>query len=78
MNEALLVRGLTKSYGGKKAVDHLDLSVRRGTVFGLLGANGAGKAPLSSAFWERSRRTAGRFVCWVRTRKSAGVSFSSA
>lgn len=44
MNEALLVRGLTKSYGGKKAVDHLDLSVRRGTVFGLLGANGAGKS----------------------------------
>ena len=44
MNEALLVRGLTKSYSGKKAVDHLDLSVRRGTVFGLLGANGAGKS----------------------------------
>ena len=44
MNEALLVRGLTKSYGGKKAVDHLDLSVRRGTVFGFLGANGAGKS----------------------------------
>lgn len=44
MNEALLVRGLTKSYGGKKAVDHLDLSVRRSTVFGLLGANGAGKS----------------------------------
>ena len=44
MSEAILVQGLTKTYGGKPVVDHLDLSVKRGTVFGLLGANGAGKS----------------------------------
>ena len=44
MNEAISVQGLTKTYGGKTVVDHLDLSVPSGTVFGLLGANGAGKS----------------------------------
>ena len=44
MSEAIFVEGLTKSYAGKTVVDHLNLSVKRGTVFGLLGANGAGKS----------------------------------
>ena len=43
-DEAVLVRGLTKTYGGRTVVDRLDLAVPRGTVFGLLGANGAGKS----------------------------------
>ena len=44
MSEAISVKGLTKSYHGKTVLNHLDLSVRTGTVFGLLGANGAGKS----------------------------------
>jgi ABC-2 type transport system ATP-binding protein len=36
-------RKLTKAYGELIAVDRLDLEVRRGEVFGLLGQNGAGK-----------------------------------
>ena len=44
MKTAILeARGLTKSYGERLVVDHLDLSCRRGTVLGLLGPNGAGK-----------------------------------
>lgn len=35
---------LTKRYGGRVAVDHLNLLVRRGDVFGFLGPNGAGKS----------------------------------
>lgn len=37
------VRGLCKSYGGRKVVDDLDLDVREGEILGLIGANGAGK-----------------------------------
>ena len=35
--------GLVKSYGDVRAVDGVDLSVRRGCVYGVLGPNGAGK-----------------------------------
>lgn len=44
MSEAIMVRGLTKTYGDRVVVNNLDLSVKSGTVFGLLGANGAGKS----------------------------------
>ena len=44
MSEAVFVEGLTKTYAGKTVVNHLDISVKSGTVFGLLGANGAGKS----------------------------------
>jgi ABC-2 type transport system ATP-binding protein len=37
-------RGLTKRYGDKVAVDHLDFTVRPGLVTGFLGPNGAGKS----------------------------------
>ena len=37
------VRGLTKRYGARTAVDGISLSVRPGEVYGFLGPNGAGK-----------------------------------
>jgi len=37
------IRGLTKTFGDKNAVDNLDLSMYTGQVFALLGHNGAGK-----------------------------------
>ncbi len=40
---AIEARGLTKRYGDLVAVDHLDLSLAPGEIFGLLGPNGAGK-----------------------------------
>lgn len=44
MEEIIKVNQLSKTYGNLLAVDNLSLSVKRGTVFGLLGANGAGKS----------------------------------
>ncbi|WP_366180323.1 ABC transporter ATP-binding protein [Actinomyces timonensis] len=40
---ALRLDGLTKRYGERAVVDHLDLSVPEGSIFGFLGRNGAGK-----------------------------------
>src|SRR5687767_1759776 len=40
---ALEVAGLAKSYGRHRVLDDLSLTVRQGEIFGLLGANGAGK-----------------------------------
>lgn len=47
MSEAVIdVRGLTRRFGTKKALDQVDLSVPKGIVMGLVGENGAGKTTL--------------------------------
>ncbi|GLC87657.1 ABC transporter ATP-binding protein [Lysinibacillus piscis] len=38
------IRDLTKKYGSFTALDHLNLTLTEGTVFGFVGANGAGKS----------------------------------
>ena len=40
---AIDVKGLTKRFGSKVAVDHIDIAVPRGQVWGFLGPNGSGK-----------------------------------
>ena len=37
------VRGLTKSFGEKRVVDHFDIAVPRGAIYGFLGPNASGK-----------------------------------
>jgi ABC-2 type transport system ATP-binding protein len=44
MEDAIRTFRLTKYYGGRKVVDGLELRVPPGTVYGLLGRNGAGKS----------------------------------
>ncbi len=44
METTIKVEGLSKFYDGRLAVSNLNISVKRGEVFGLLGANGAGKS----------------------------------
>ena len=41
--EAIEIRDLTKNYKNLTAVDHLNLTIREGELFSLLGVNGAGK-----------------------------------
>jgi ABC-2 type transport system ATP-binding protein len=43
MSLAIEAEGLRKSFGATRAVDGVDLAVRRGAVYGVLGPNGAGK-----------------------------------
>ena len=46
MSELLTCRELTKSFGNKPALDHLNLTLERGRIVGLLGPNGSGKTTL--------------------------------
>ena len=43
MSAVVEARGLVKTYGEITAVDHVDLTVEAGDVYGYLGPNGAGK-----------------------------------
>lgn len=44
MSELLLsTKGLTKQYGRQKAVSRMDIHVKKGSIYGLIGRNGAGK-----------------------------------
>jgi ABC-2 type transport system ATP-binding protein len=43
MTTAIETRGLEKAFGATRALDGLDLVIRKGAVYGLLGPNGAGK-----------------------------------
>ena len=41
---AVNVKGLTRVFGNFTAVDHIELKVLKGRIFGFLGPNGAGKS----------------------------------
>ena len=43
METAILLKGVRKTFGRTTAVEHLDLAVPRGAVYGFIGPNGAGK-----------------------------------
>ena len=60
--QAIETHGLTKRFKDFTAVDHVDLSVRRGEIYGFLGPNGAGKT------------TAIRMLCTLLTPTSGTAS----
>jgi ABC-2 type transport system ATP-binding protein len=59
-------RGLTKRYGARTAVDRLDLEVPRGSIFGLLGQNGAGKSTTIRMLLGLTPPTAGEVLLFGR------------
>ncbi|MGH7611133.1 MAG: ATP-binding cassette domain-containing protein [Candidatus Dormibacteria bacterium] len=54
------ISGLVKAYGSTRALDGVDLEVRRGTLLALLGPNGAGKTTLTRILATLAKPTAGR------------------
>ncbi len=56
---AVTTSGLTKAFSGKTVVDHIDLLVPRGAVYGFLGPNGSGKTTTIRMLLGLARPTAG-------------------
>lgn len=60
--KVIIAENLTKRFGSFVATDHISFSVRRGEIFGFLGANGAGKTTAMRMLCGLSRPSEGRAV----------------
>ncbi len=60
MEKAIVADGLKKTYGNVRAVDDLSFSVAGGEIFGLLGANGAGKSTTIECILGTKRADSGK------------------
>lgn len=59
-NTVLKLEGLTKKYDHKPVVDHINLEIKQGEIFGLLGPNGAGKSTTMNMVCSLVKPTAGK------------------
>ncbi len=81
MDSVISASGVSKIYGGFRALDGVDLEIARGEIFALLGPNGAGKTTLISIVCGTVSMTSGRVTvdgCDVlrefrRTRRKIGL-----
>jgi ABC-2 type transport system ATP-binding protein len=63
----LSIKGLTKHYGRIKAVDKLDLEIKKGSVFGILGPNGSGKTTTLGMVLDVINKTSGSYTWFGET-----------
>lgn len=68
----ILAENLTKQFGAFRAVDHINLKVKGGEVFGFLGPNGAGKSTTFKMLCGLSQPTEGRALIKGMDLKKAG------
>ena len=55
----LSIRGMSKSFGRNRVLDHINLDVKRGTVMGLMGENGAGKSTMMKCLFGTYQKNEG-------------------
>lgn len=66
MQMAVHTAGLCKRYRGRAAVDHLDMQVEKGEIYGFIGQNGAGKSTTFKLLAGLARPTAGQIELFGR------------
>ena len=68
----LSIRGMSKSFGRNRVLDHINLDLKRGTVMGLMGENGAGKSTMMKCLFGTYQKDEGKIFL-----NGKEVSFSS-
>ena len=58
----LSIRGMSKSFGRNRVLDHINLDLRRGTVMGLMGENGAGKSTMMKCLFGTYQKDEGNIT----------------
>lgn len=63
-NYIIETKNLTKQYGSQKSVADLNIHVKRGRIYGLLGRNGAGKTTTMKMLLGLTKPTSGEVKIW--------------
>lgn len=67
MDYIMTTEGLTKIYGSKAAAEDINIHIREGEVYGLIGRNGAGKTTIMRMLSGLSNPTSGSFTMFGKT-----------
>lgn len=65
MDNALELRGVSRNFGGLRAVDNVSMTVARGTTHVIIGPNGAGKTTLFALISGELEDSSGKCGCLV-------------
>ena len=58
----LSIRGMCKSFGRNRVLDHINLDVKKGTIMGLMGENGAGKSTMMKCLFGTYKKDEGTIL----------------
>lgn len=58
----LSIRGMSKTFGRNRVLDHINLDVKEGTVMGLMGENGAGKSTMMKCLFGTYQKDEGEII----------------
>ena len=58
----LSIRGMCKTFGRNRVLDHIDMDVKRGTIMGLMGENGAGKSTMMKCLFGTYQKDEGTII----------------
>lgn len=67
MDYILLTAGVSKIYGKQRALDNVNIHVKQGDIYGLIGRNGAGKTTLLKIVTGLAKQTCGDFTVFGRS-----------
>ena len=67
MDYIIETKNLTKQYGTAKSVNSLNIHVRKGRIYGLLGRNGAGKTTTMKMLLGLTKPTSGEVMIWEKS-----------